>query len=403
MLIEEIAPIDDLRSTADYRTRVAANLLARFLERPASGRSLPISAPISVRSAARIRATSDPTYQCSRSAHSAHESRRRRARRSGTQRPHAVSRARAGGQRRRRRSRRLRGHRRCRARSPTSRGSRVHRIAPSTLRRTQRLIRPRRTSVAALLDACRLSFRLWRTLRALQRPDLVLVQNPPQFPTLAVTWLSLRRRGVRFVIDWHNLGYTLLQPAAGPLASGGAASRAGSSGATRGGSTRNLCVSRGLAAFLESRFGVQQRARALRPAGVGVRRRSSAPSANSSVRRCSRGSASAAAVVGFIVCPTSWTEDEDFDVVIEAVVRLEERIRGWEAAEPHAAFSGSRDPRHRRRRAARRVRAAICRPAGAPDPAARALARARRLPARRRQRRPRACACIGPRRVSTFR
>ena len=35
VLIEEIAPIDDLRSTAAYRTRVAANLLARFWnERP---------------------------------------------------------------------------------------------------------------------------------------------------------------------------------------------------------------------------------------------------------------------------------------------------------------------------------------------------------------------------------
>jgi CO/xanthine dehydrogenase FAD-binding subunit len=30
VLIEEIAPIDDIRSTAAYRTRVAVNLLARF-------------------------------------------------------------------------------------------------------------------------------------------------------------------------------------------------------------------------------------------------------------------------------------------------------------------------------------------------------------------------------------
>jgi xanthine dehydrogenase iron-sulfur cluster and FAD-binding subunit A len=29
-LLDEIAPIDDIRSTADYRRRVAANLLARF-------------------------------------------------------------------------------------------------------------------------------------------------------------------------------------------------------------------------------------------------------------------------------------------------------------------------------------------------------------------------------------
>jgi xanthine dehydrogenase small subunit len=30
MLLAEIAPIDDLRSTAEYRRRVAANLLALF-------------------------------------------------------------------------------------------------------------------------------------------------------------------------------------------------------------------------------------------------------------------------------------------------------------------------------------------------------------------------------------
>ena len=30
--------------------------------------------------------------------------------------------------------------------------------------------------------------------------------------------------------------------------------------------------------------------------------------------------------------PTSWTEDEDSDVVIDAVLRLEDRVRGWEAA-----------------------------------------------------------------------
>jgi CO/xanthine dehydrogenase FAD-binding subunit len=31
-LLSEIAPIDDIRSTAEYRRRVAANLLARFVE-----------------------------------------------------------------------------------------------------------------------------------------------------------------------------------------------------------------------------------------------------------------------------------------------------------------------------------------------------------------------------------
>ena len=66
-------------------------------------------------------------------------------------------------------------------------------------------------AVAGLFDALRISFRLWRVLRTLPPPDLVLVQNPPAFPTLPVSWFSLRRKGVRFVVDWHNLGYTLLQ------------------------------------------------------------------------------------------------------------------------------------------------------------------------------------------------
>jgi xanthine dehydrogenase iron-sulfur cluster and FAD-binding subunit A len=30
ILVQEIAPIDDIRSTAEYRRRVAANLLGRF-------------------------------------------------------------------------------------------------------------------------------------------------------------------------------------------------------------------------------------------------------------------------------------------------------------------------------------------------------------------------------------
>jgi beta-1,4-mannosyltransferase len=42
--------------------------------------------------------------------------------------------------------------------------------------------------------------------------------------------------------------------------------------------------------------------------------------------------------VGFIVCPTSWTADEDFDLVIDAVRHLEDRIRGWEAGQPSRRF-----------------------------------------------------------------
>src|SRR5438034_409375 len=86
----------------------------------------------------------------------------------------------------------------------------IHRLSPSTLRHRSGRV-GLAYAIVALFDASVISFRLWRTLKKLKRPDLVLVQNPPAFPTLAVTWFSLRRKDVRFVIDWHNLGFTVLR------------------------------------------------------------------------------------------------------------------------------------------------------------------------------------------------
>jgi len=211
----------------------------------------------------------------------------------------------------------------------------VHRLEPSTLRMRRGL--PGSTYAAVgLLDASRLSRRLWRTLRHLPRPDLVLVQNPPAFPTLVISWFSLRRRGVRFVIDWHNLGYTLLRERLGQWHPAVRLAR----WFERRDARRvdgNLCVSRGLAVFLETRFGVTD-ARVLydRPAStftpiVGADREQyrQAFFARLGVH---------AQHVGLIVCPTSWSEDEDFDLVIDAVSRLEERVRGWEAAGARRRF-----------------------------------------------------------------
>ena len=35
-------------------------------------------------------------------------------------------------------------------------------------------------------------------------------KNPPSIPTLALAWLVSRITGSKVIIDWHNLGYSIL-------------------------------------------------------------------------------------------------------------------------------------------------------------------------------------------------
>jgi beta-1,4-mannosyltransferase len=41
-------------------------------------------------------------------------------------------------------------------------------------------------------------------------PEFIMVQNPPSIPTLALVWLVGGIMGSKIIIDWHNLGYSIL-------------------------------------------------------------------------------------------------------------------------------------------------------------------------------------------------
>ncbi|THU90753.1 hypothetical protein K435DRAFT_781064 [Dendrothele bispora CBS 962.96] len=47
-------------------------------------------------------------------------------------------------------------------------------------------------------------------IRIPEPPEYLLVQNPPSIPTLALVALVGRIRGCKVIIDWHNLGYSIL-------------------------------------------------------------------------------------------------------------------------------------------------------------------------------------------------
>ncbi|KAJ7992019.1 hypothetical protein DPEC_G00274240 [Dallia pectoralis] len=54
------------------------------------------------------------------------------------------------------------------------------------------------------------SLQLLLVLLNMDKQSHILMQNPPGLPSMAVTWLVCALRGSTFIIDWHNYGYTIM-------------------------------------------------------------------------------------------------------------------------------------------------------------------------------------------------
>ena len=59
------------------------------------------------------------------------------------------------------------------------------------------------------------TFNMIATLLRCPRPSYFLLQNVPAVPSLGVCWLVSLLTGSRFIIDWHNYGFTILSLAVG--------------------------------------------------------------------------------------------------------------------------------------------------------------------------------------------
>ncbi|KAK9477994.1 hypothetical protein V1514DRAFT_332553 [Lipomyces japonicus] len=64
----------------------------------------------------------------------------------------------------------------------------------------------------AVVKVFYLTYQLFTILKPLRNSEYLLVQNPPSLPTMFVAFFFTRylSRRTRFVIDWHNFGYTVL-------------------------------------------------------------------------------------------------------------------------------------------------------------------------------------------------
>ncbi|KAJ3371111.1 mannosyltransferase [Allomyces arbusculus] len=67
--------------------------------------------------------------------------------------------------------------------------------------------------IKVVIQLCSL---LWMLLVSIPAPSHLLVQNPPSIPTLIVAQWTCRLRSTKLIIDWHNLGYTILGLKMGP-------------------------------------------------------------------------------------------------------------------------------------------------------------------------------------------
>ncbi|TMW61003.1 hypothetical protein Poli38472_014464 [Pythium oligandrum] len=76
--------------------------------------------------------------------------------------------------------------------------------------RMQRISRKLFVLLAPIKVLVQLFQLFWILLFTAGSIDLVLLQNPPTIPTFVVVWLCCRLKGANFVIDWHNLGYSIL-------------------------------------------------------------------------------------------------------------------------------------------------------------------------------------------------
>lgn len=176
--------------------------------------------------------------------------------------------------------------------------------------------------------------RLARLLWTVPRPDVILVQNPPGIPALALAWLAARSRGARLVIDWHNLTSSMLamrvkdnhwlvrstsiyEKCFGRRADG------------------NLFVSSTMRTELARRWGLNgivfydQPAEIFRPLIADDRL---------AARTAVLQTLGATGASSFVVTSTSWTADEDFGLLLDALLQLDAAM----TAEAHNEQEGAR-------------------------------------------------------------
>lgn len=182
----------------------------------------------------------------------------------------------------------------------------------------------RRFVLGSVLRASGQAVRLFMLLMRLPKPDVILVQNPPAVPTLSMAWLAARLRGARLVIDWHNLSHAIAAVKVGDTHRAVKSLRRSERRWARR-ADAHLTVSKALGEWLSREFGITAAVMYDRPSQAFA---PPAAEAASALWETLKKDLPAGERIPVVVCPTSWTPDEDFDLLLEALERAERRLTG---------------------------------------------------------------------------
>ncbi|KAI0198906.1 glycosyltransferase family 33 protein [Astrocystis sublimbata] len=161
----------------------------------------------------------------------------------------------------------------------------------------------------------------------------LLVQNPPSIPTLAIALLVSMLRNTRLLIDWHNYGWTILSGTKGASHPFVAISRAYEMALGQAAPTANITVTHAMARELaQPPWDIRSPIVTLhdRPAAIFQPLGSSSGSGGEKaerqtiLKRIPETAPFAASIMAgatkLIVSSTSWTPDEDFSLLLDALV-----------------------------------------------------------------------------------
>ncbi|GAB7355391.1 hypothetical protein MBLNU459_g5912t1 [Dothideomycetes sp. NU459] len=189
---------------------------------------------------------------------------------------------------------------------------------PRRLRTSSKLLFP-------FIAPLKVLYQIWSVWRACgyhTRPTkFMLVQNPPSIPTLIVAQAICFFRNTRLVIDWHNFGYTIL---ALKLGSGHPLVKLSElyERYVALGADAHFSVTNAMARVLKQKFGIEALPLHDRPA---KQFQPLTPAQKSDVLARLEGTAPHARQIEqkswrLVVSSTSWTADEDFSVLLDALV-----------------------------------------------------------------------------------